>query len=548
MEKNSSMHNSAADLFMERFPSLGLLMGTWEEKPLSMEEPPPIQLSHEEVFYFYGLSEKVYFECAEWLKNPESKLVFLEDEPGFIASFLKTPTAAQILSNPQVHIELIQNLDALAARFPAKRIEISGLSSKKKLKSLRLKILRKTTLSYALHTDRLHGYQPFYNFLRNLSQLPHSFYANGLKNAFRNVPAIICGAGPSLEPTIDTLRGLENKALIIAGGSTLAALSSKGVMPHFGMAIDPNLEEYRRFKNSFAFEVPLLYSTRVHPDIFRTQNGPFGYMRSGIGGIAELWMEEELGFTDPLLGDFLSPETVSVTPLCIAFAVFLGCNPILLNGIDMAYTGGNRYSSGVSDEKISLQSIDREKTAADRIVRKKDRQGKMVYSAVRWVMESASISHFAKKHKEVKFINTTLGGIGFKGIDFMPIEQAIQDFEEQNLREQTLKQIGACPMPAFTKEKILEKMGDLKESLFRVIDFLEILSGQKKGSSAMAEMELEEEIANIYLFYDIRHILKPGPTFWKNWLGLAKKYEKVFHDCSKNIEFLVSGRACSMGR
>lgn len=533
MEKNSSMHNSAADLFMERFPSLGLLMGTWEEKPLSLgplEEPPPIQLSHEEVFYFYGLSEKVYFECAEWLKNPEHQLVFLEDDPGIIASFLKIPSAVQILSNLQVHIELIQDLDALLARFPAKRIEISGLPSKKKLKSLRLKILRKATLSHALHTDRLHGYQPFYNFLRNLSQLPHSFYANGLKNAFRNVPAVICGAGPSLELTINTLRDLENKALIIAGGSTLAALSSKGVMPHFGMAIDPNLEEYRRFKNSFAFEVPLLYSTRVHPDVFRTQNGPFGYMRSGIGGIAELWMEEELGFTDPLLGDFLSPETVSVTPLCIAFAVFLGCNPILLNGIDMAYTGGNRYSSGVSDEKISLESIDKEKTAADRIIRKKDRQGKTVYSAVRWVMESASISHFAKSHKNIQFINTTLGGIGFKGIDFMPIEEAVHSFKEQNLREEVLEKIGACPMPAFTKEKVLEQTENLRMSLLRVIDLLEILSQKKKGSAALAEMELEEEIANIYLFYDIRQILKPGPTFWESWLELAKKYEKVFYE------------------
>jgi hypothetical protein len=521
-------------------------MGSSEQKPLSFEEPPPITLSHEEVFYFYGLSEKVYFACEKWLENPENKLVFLEDDLSQIASFLKIGTAAQILSNPQVHIELIQDLDALVSRFPAKRIEISGLPSKKKLKTLRLEILRKSTLSYALHIDRLHGYQPFYNFLRNLSQLPHSFYANGLKNAFKNVPAVICGAGPSLEPTIETLRNLENKALLIAGGSTLAALSSKGVMPHFGMAIDPNLEEYRRFKNSFAFEVPLLYSTRVHPDIFRTQNGPFGYMRSGIGGITELWMEEELGFTDPLLGDFLSPETVSVTPLCIAFALFLGCNPILLNGIDMAYTGGSRYSSGVSDEKISLSAMDKERSAADRIIRKKDRQGKTVYSAVRWVMESASISHFAKSHKNTQFINTTLGGIGFKGIDFMPIEEAVQDFEEHPLRRQVLEQIGTCPIPAFTKEKILEKIEALKQSLLRVIDFLEILAGQKKGSAALAEMELEEEIANIYLFYDIRHILKPGPLFWGSWLELAKKYERVFHGCSKNTGFLGNGRASSM--
>ncbi|MBX7066847.1 MAG: DUF115 domain-containing protein [Parachlamydiales bacterium] len=513
---------------MERFPALGLMMGTAECKSRPEEAIPPIALDKEEVFYFYGLHEEVYFQSKEWLKNPEKKLVFIEDDLGIIASFLENPAAEKILSNSQVYIELLGDIEPLVQRFPVKRVEVAGLASKKKLRRLRIEILRKTALAHGLHMDRLHGYQPFHNFVQNLAHLPNSFYANGLKGAFTNVPAIVCGAGPSLGPTIKTLRKMENKALIIAGGSTLAALSSRGILPHFGMALDPNLEELRRMKNSFAFEVPILYSTRVHPDIFRTCNGPFGYMRSGIGGLVELWIEEELGLLDPLLGDFLSPETISVTGICIAYAQFLGCNPILLNGIDMAYTGGSRYASGVTDEKkIAFDAIDREKSAADRILRKKDRNGKTVYSAVRWIMESASISHFAKKHPEVEFINTTIGGIGFKGIDYVPIEEAVKDFKEQNLREQVFQKIDANPMPAFTREKISEQMEELKKSLARLIDSLEILAGERKGIAALAEMEIQEEIATLFLFYDIRQILKPGELFWKNWLDLARKYERM---------------------
>lgn len=512
----------AGQLFMERFPSLGLMIGSYEAREMPLESPPFFAWGKEDVFYFYGLCPEVYVQRKGWLTG-EKQLVFLEDDPGRIISFLQQKEALAILSDLRVHIELVAHLDQLVHRFPVKRVEIGGLKSKKGLKKLKLELLRKTALAHALYMDRLHGYQPFSNFIQNLKQLPRSFYANRLFGAFEEVPAVICGAGPSLESTLQTLRGLENKALLIAGGSTLAALSSKGIMPHFGMAIDPNLEEYRRLKNSFAFEVPLLFSTRVHPDIFRTCNGPFGYMRSGIGGLLELWIEEELGIMDPLLAESLSSETISVTGVCVAFAQALGCNPILLNGIDMAYTGGVRYASGVDHHQDSaLELIDQEKSAPDRIIRKKG-----TYSAVRWIMESAGISDFVKRHKKTKFVNTTAGGIGFQGIRYTPIEEAVADFKEQNLRERVFEKIFAAKMPKDVGEKMAECMEELKASLARVIQYLQILSEEKKGVKALAEMELEEEIANIYLFYDVRQLLKPDALFWKNFLQLARRYDKA---------------------
>lgn len=532
MGKNLSTYREAAGLLMDRFPNLGLLSGTWTETELVDEPLPLLEIEKAEVLYFYGLGKgRAYFQCKEWLKkSPEKQLIFLEDDPGLIASFLHFPEALEILSDLQVHLELFskreEEIEALAQKFPVKRVEVSGLKSKKGLKNLKLKLLKKTALSHALHLDRLHGYQPFKNFVRNLRYLPDSFYANGLKGAFKGVPAVVCGAGPSLQKSIEVLRGLEKRAVIIAGGSTLAALSSQGISPHFGMAIDPNLEEYRRLKNSFAFETPLLYSTRVHPGVFQTSNGPFGYMRSGIGGIPELWMEEELGLLDPLIGDLLSSETISVTAICIAWAQFLGCNPILINGVDMAYTGNKRYALGVTDEEeMAFQAIDAEKSAADRILKRKDREGKSVFTAVRWIMESNSISLFAKQHPNVLFVNTTEGGIGFKGINYVPIEEAVAHFQEREIRALVHEKIGQNPMPRGTKETIGQKMGELKASLERLIGHLQILSGEKRGSTALAEMELKEEDATLFLFYDIYQVLKAGPGFWKAWLDLARKYE-----------------------
>lgn len=523
MEESLFTYSEAAALLMERFPLLGLQAASWAETKME-EKELQIEVGKADVVYFYGLCPSIFFQCKAWLAhNKDRHLIFLEDDLGVIASFLHRREAIEILSHLQVHIALPSEIDALAEQFPVRRLEVFGHPSKKKLKTLKLKILRKTTLTHALHLDRLHGYQPFQNFIQNAKQIPRSFYANHLRNALKNIPAIVCGAGPSLEPTLGLLREMETRAVIIAGGSTLAALSSHGINPHFGMAVDPNLEEYRRLKNSFAFEVPLLYSTRVFPAIFQTCNGPFGYMRSGIGGLPELWLEEELGLLDPLLGDFLSEESISVTAICVAWAQFIGCNPILLNGVDMAYTGKKRYAAGVvEEEELIFQAIDAEKSAPDRIIRRKNRKGQFVHTAVRWVMESASISHFAKKHPEVHFINTTPDGIGFQDIEYVPLEDAAKHFPTLDIRTRIHEGIDKARMKKGTQEKLEEKIGDLKASLERVIEFLQILSGERSGSKALAELELQEEIATLYLFYDARQLFTSDL-----WGGVAKISQTV---------------------
>lgn len=524
-------------ILMERFPKIALMSHSWEEKPIVSEPLPQFEVGRAQAIYFYGIGKgEIYFFLSSWLKeNEKRRLILLEDDPGIIASFLKGEKAAQILCDPQVHLEWISATSAfdLSQKFPFERIEVIGLASKRKWKKFRLELLRKTALSHGFKTDREHGYQPFENFLKNLHFLPSSFYANPMKQAFSNIPAVVCGAGPSLQKAIETLKKLQGKVILIAGGSTIAALSSHGITPTFGMAIDPNLEEYRRFRNSFAFEMPLLYSTRVHPDIFQTCNGPFGYMRSGIGGMLELWIEEVLGLQDPFIGEELSDEAMSVTNSCIAWAHFLGCNPIVLSGIDMAYTEGRHYAPGVVDQQpLDFKKLDLEKSAADRILNRKARDGKRIKTAVRWIMEAASISQFAKKCPHTRFINTTEGGIGLKGIEYVPLEEISACFTEQPIDSLVSSKILESKMPENTAVELKNQIKELKASLLRVIESLEVLTGQKKGSKALAELEIEEEIATLYLFYDVRKIFDIDAQFWQKWLELAEKYAKVFHSVS----------------
>ena len=537
------MYRENLALLMERFPAIGILASEFSEGEKGSEDLSNWKIPSRdlELLYIYGLFSGVYQSVKKWLdEGSHRRVVFLESEKSVFGAFLQNGKSKELLSLPQVEISLLPSgrgldgaLQSLAEKYPVKTLDVIGLPSRKnsRFRSIRLKLLRKTTLTHALFMDRSHGYQPFLNFVSNSLHLADSFYLNSMKNAFQGIPAIICGAGPSLKGAFETIQRFENRALIFAGGSAVAAFSAAGIWPHFCVAIDPNQEEFQRMKNSFAFEVPFLYSTRIHPGVFQAVNGPFGYLRSGIGGVSELWIEEELGLIEPLIGEKLSSESITVTAIAVAAAQWLGCNPIVLAGLDMAYTGGKRYEPGVGVDE-GPGGLKEVRTAADRILTKIDRSGKRVVSAVRWVMESASLSHYAKAHPEIRFINTTEGGIGFEEIEYQPLEKVLEFSKEYDLRGEIHSRIARSNLGR-SASMISQKIKGLGESLEKVIGHLKILSGEAPGSMALAEIEMQEEIAYSCLFYDQSLVLsqmlslRPQEKKWPLFLKLARKYLQV---------------------
>jgi hypothetical protein len=501
-------------------PKYALFALEWEPKVVAPQDLTVwrngLRIDVVEVLYVYGLGDGgVYHQFAAWLReNGERRLVILEEDTGLIAAALR----AETLNDPQVSLEWLDGsiLQELAEKYPVEAIEVIALPGKEgaKFRSIRLQLLRKTSLTHSLFVDRFHGSHLFDNFIQNIPHLEHAFYANGLN--FSQMPAIICGAGPSLAKDIELLKQLENKVIIIAGGSAIAALTSAGVEPHFAIAIDPNVEEFHRMQNSFAFECPFLFSTRVHPGVFQTCNGPFGYLRSGIGGMPELWIEEELGLTGPLLGEHLSDEAISVTAIAQAFAQYIGCKTILLSGVDLAYTDGRRYAPGVAQEV----------PITEQLLRRKDKKGNFVKTALRWVMEAASLSHYAKKHPEIRWINTTAGGLPIKGFETMDLAAASKLFtQEWDLQTLIAEQIGVHPMPK-PKQPLLPQLAD---SLSRVIGHLEILAGEKQGAKSLAELEMKEELAFSILFYDMEKVIaqaRMGGSKWTQFLEKARTFHR----------------------
>ena len=533
------------ELFIERFPRYALSLPTWS---LATDVLPPIDpkwlgslpLVHAEVLYLYGMGDgRAAILLQEWLKDPSHRLIFLEPQEDRVVQFLHQPFAKEVLQSSQIEIyhlpqrrEKTALLQELSERYPMRGVFFESgphLSPHDRSAMLRtkLQLMRKTALTHALFVDRFMHHIPLSHLVHHVRHFPSYFYANRMKDAFQGIPAVICGAGPSLQRSIDDLRQLEHQALIFAGGSAIAALSREGICPHFAVAIDPNPDEFQRLKNSFAFEAPVLLSSRLFPDCLATLNGPSGYVRSGMAGITELWMDEELQLTEPILGEHLSSESLSVTTLSAAIAYFFGCDPIIFDGLDLAYTQNRRYADGVmapeEDSDQSLQPVDRH-------MMKKDRQGKSVRSAVRYVMESGALSKLARRLRKRRWVNCTQGGIGIKGVETRSLSEMRASFSLMwDLRALVHSTLQRVPMPA-TSAMISQKIDELRKSLDKVLEHLEILvKNESPGKCALAEIELQEELASAILFYDIQrtiHAVLPhsekGLDYWKAFQERAR--------------------------
>ncbi|MCB1067819.1 MAG: motility associated factor glycosyltransferase family protein [Simkania sp.] len=496
-----------------------------------------LRLDEIEVLYIYGMGLGHYATpLLDWLaQDVKRDLVFLEHDIEVLRIFLETKQAEALIKHPQIHFRFLLEpknwksfFEERANEFPYEKAEFIALESYQKMHprriaSMRLHLMRRTTVHHAIHMDEMFYHVLSKNVLANFSRIDQAFYANKMGGAFKGIPAIICGAGPSLQDELEHLRKLEDQALIFAGGSAITGLSQAGILPHFGVAIDPNFEEVHRFRKSLAFEVPLLYTNRLHPEVFDTFNGPHGYIHAMTGGPLELWWEKEIGIEPlPLQGGF-DIEALSVTTTCLEIATTMGCDPIILVGVDLAFTGNSLYAAGIVNEsKVSLKDRDQDMRAPERLLKRKDRQGKPIHTLVKWVMESEAIGNFAKKNPQTSYLNCTSGGIGFPGLPYQPLAQ--QSFSQSYDLRGKIHQLIETRRFSFTKpnplEKVKDSLFDAQDIVAEALEELKRVQGRGKdpetGRMIFYQMELEEQLAFALC------LQQPALTFQKTYNRLHR--------------------------
>jgi hypothetical protein len=473
--------------------------------------------------FVYGVGLGYYYDAIRlWLKkNKHHRIVFLEDDLAVIHKLLETESGTKILQDPQVQLLYFNDLKAdeeifenLYWNFAMRRLAVTSLQSYEKAKSinfdeLRHKIAFDAAMKNALVDEYLrYGINYYINFYQNLLYLDKSYLGNHFFGKFHKVPAIICGAGPSLAKNIQFLKQSLDKAIVFAGGSSLNVLNAAGFQPHFGAGIDPNPAQFTRLSQNTAYEVPFFYRNRMNHDAFQMIHGPRLYITGSGGYDTAEYVEKKLGINSNAEID----EGHNVVNFCVEVAHAMGCDPIIFVGMDLAYTEMSGYAPGVVvDAEVSHSAIlDIENQDAKAIL-KTDIHGKPTYTLWKWLAESEWIGKYAKEHPLITMINCTEGGIGFPGIENLTLLEILQtrlkrSYEFGNrIHGETQNAV----ISKISKKKIVKVMNELKSSLQRTMENIQVLlqdteaNTQKikegelgliqSGRAVLAETDLVEE-------------------------------------------------------
>lgn len=487
-----------------------------------------LKLFQIDVIYVFGVGLGYYYDAAkEWLKQDSNRrLIFLENDLSVIHRLFETEKGTKILLDSQVKLHYFDNLeDSETVLTPLSdlywetlttRVLVTGLKFYKKTKQnifdeLHHKIIFDISMLHSILGEYLdYGYNFYLNFYSNVLCLSDAYLASGLFNKFRDLPAIICGAGPSLNQQLPILKELKDKALIFAGGSSLNALNYSGMQPHLGAGVDPNFPQLERIQKNSAFEVPFLYRNRFYHPALKQIHAPCLYIPGSGGYDTSEWIEEKFEIDN----DQFIDEGFNVVNLCLSLAHAFGCNPIIFVGMDLAYTHLHKYAEGIDVESSVKKNeiLETEDFNAKAILRK-DIYGKPIYTLWKWIAESNWISVFAKTHPKITLINATEGGLGFHGIPNEPFAGVVDTYltNSYDIAGWLHGEIQNNALSHISKKALQQVLEELRESMERcktniklILEetekMIEHIKNKKKmpetlqsGAAALYEIELSEE-------------------------------------------------------
>jgi Protein of unknown function DUF115 len=187
-------------------------------------------------------------------------------------------------------------------------------------------------------TTRRRGRRWVTHLVKNLDRLCWYAPAVSVRRRMAGVPAIIVGAGPSLDSNVHLLEEARWKALVIGVNSATKAtscdvqvcLESNDVRPKLGHS------DYYSIR---------AYSLTCMPEV----------CHQGDGQLAPVWSGELGRIPEGLTGHRRIPTSASGSTAAVSLALAWGCDPIILVGHDLGLTGDRMYAGATGAIQGTLE-------------------------------------------------------------------------------------------------------------------------------------------------------------------------------------------------
>ncbi|HOK40006.1 MAG TPA: DUF115 domain-containing protein [bacterium] len=279
------------------------------------------------------------------------------------------------------------------------------------------------------------------NIFKNLQLYLKTNDISKLQNLFLNLPALIIGAGPSLDKNISLLKENQNKFIIIAMDSSVRALINNNIIPDFILAIDAQNIILKflcglNYNSSFLVAMPLIMNEVFN--LFNENIFVFNYGHPLLNYIDEITNKT---------GKIAVSGSVSICSL--DFAVQLGCSPLIFIGCDFGSKNIFSYNKTTANEKLEfiLNSLNKFNTIENFLFNNSYLQkqiiqnNKIIYTSddlICWY----NIFDEQIKINNLNCINCSDEGLLLKNAPFEKFEKIIKKFNSLNFDKfQKIKKI-----------------------------------------------------------------------------------------------------------
>ncbi len=251
-----------------------------------------------------------------------------------------------------------------------------------------------------------------------------------LRDRFKGYPGVVVSGGPSLRKNIDLLSEFKGKGILCAVQSLFKPLAQRGVMPDFVTSLDFHAISKQFFHGIEDFgDVHLIAEPKVSWHVLEQYKGPVSLLYSDF---AEKLIGPELARRDGL------PAGATVAHLAFYLLQYMGCDPIVFVGQDLAFSGHCFYVPGVETHNTWRSEINRfnsmETKEWERIVRNrpilrkiKDVEGRDVFTDD---LLFTYLEQFERDFatSKAKVIDATEGGARMTGTEIMPLRDVIDRY------------------------------------------------------------------------------------------------------------------------
>ncbi|WP_375277982.1 motility associated factor glycosyltransferase family protein [Alteromonas australica] len=160
----------------------------------------------------------------------------------------------------------------------------------------------------------------------------------------KDVPVFIVGNGPSLDDSIDTIKELKDRAIVVSCGTALMPLYKNGIVPDFHAEIEQNRSTFdwicRVGDFDYLKQINLISCNGIHPDTCDLFKNVYISFKAGesstVSALNILGREnyEELEYAFPTVSNFV-----------VNIFSTIGFNQIYLMGVDLGFFDRKKHHS-----------------------------------------------------------------------------------------------------------------------------------------------------------------------------------------------------------